>query len=110
MCSIKWDYIQGAGTNHIQIQGARKLSGFEHRIVPDHIETGTFAIAAACNKGDLLIHDAYPEHFYIVGNVLKRMGVHFKFVAEHTLHLKPSRLVSNDLKVRWDYGRDSPLI
>jgi UDP-N-acetylglucosamine 1-carboxyvinyltransferase len=93
-------YIQGAGTNHVQIQGARKLSGFEHRIVPDHIETGTFAIAAACNKGDLLIHDAYPEHFYIVGNVLKRMGVHFKFEAEHTLHLKPSKLVSNDLKIR----------
>jgi UDP-N-acetylglucosamine 1-carboxyvinyltransferase len=92
--------IQGAGTNHVQIDGNRKLGGFEHRIVPDHIETGTFAIAAACTKGDLLIHDACPDHFYIIGNVLKRMGVHFKFSANHTLHLKPSRLVSHDLKIR----------
>lgn len=92
--------IEGAGTNHVQITGNKNLSGFEHRIVPDHIETGTFAIAAACNKGDLLIQDACPEHFYIVGNVLKKMGVQFKFIAEHTLHLKPSKLVSNDLKVR----------
>jgi UDP-N-acetylglucosamine 1-carboxyvinyltransferase len=92
--------VQGAGTNHILISGTKKLSGFEHRIVPDHIETGTFAIAAACSKGDVVIHNAYPEHFNIVGNVLQKMGVHFKFNAEHTLHIKPSRLASHDARIR----------
>lgn len=92
--------VQGAGTNHLEVTGTRKLSGFEHRIAPDHIETGTFAIAAACNKGSLIIHDAHPEHFYIIGNVLQKMGVQFKFTAEHDLYLKPSRLVSRDAKIR----------
>lgn len=46
--------ISGAGTSRIEIQGVEQLSGCEHRILPDRIETGTFLVAAAMAKGEVL--------------------------------------------------------
>jgi UDP-N-acetylglucosamine 1-carboxyvinyltransferase len=92
--------VEGAGTNHIRVAGVKKLRGFKHRIIPDHIETGTFAIAAACTGGDLLIHDALPQHFYIIGNVLQKMGIQYTFSDKTILHIKPSKPASHDLKIR----------
>ncbi|BBN80311.1 UDP-N-acetylglucosamine 1-carboxyvinyltransferase [Pseudoalteromonas sp. A25] len=46
--------ITGAGTSRIEIQGVEKLNGCEHKILPDRIETGTFLVAAAMAKGEVL--------------------------------------------------------
>src|SRR5690606_41237845 len=43
--------IEGIGTEHITVHGKRSLHGASHRIVPDRIETGTFATAAAICGG-----------------------------------------------------------
>lgn len=45
--------IQGVGTEVITIQGVSRLSGTRHRVLPDRIETGTYAIAAAITGGEL---------------------------------------------------------
>ncbi|MFL6448292.1 MAG: UDP-N-acetylglucosamine 1-carboxyvinyltransferase [Bryobacteraceae bacterium] len=62
--------IEGAGTPTIQVQGVEKLSGTEHEIIPDRIEAGTFLLAGAISKGDLVVTDCVPEH---VGALLIKM-------------------------------------
>ena len=54
--------IRGAGTNVVQIEGATELGGTEHRIIPDRLEAGTFALAGAITAGDIELEEAVPEH------------------------------------------------
>lgn len=54
--------IRGAGTNVIRIEGVKELHGAEYTIVPDRIEAGTYMIAAAMTKGDVVIENVLPEH------------------------------------------------
>ncbi len=54
--------ITGAGSNVVHIDGPRELAGVEHTIIPDRLETGTFALAAAITGGDVVLEDSVPEH------------------------------------------------
>lgn len=55
--------VKGAGTDVIKIKGVSKLSGEAiHTIIPDQIETGTFMIAAAATKGDVIVKNIIPKH------------------------------------------------
>lgn len=54
--------IEGAGTSTIKISGVERLSGTTHTIIPDRIEAGTFLIAAAMTRGDVLVTGCEPEH------------------------------------------------
>src|SRR5499425_2224919 len=54
--------IEGAGTSTIRIEGVSKLHGAEHTIIPDRIEAGTFMIAGAITRGDVLVSACVPEH------------------------------------------------
>jgi UDP-N-acetylglucosamine 1-carboxyvinyltransferase len=92
--------IQGAGTQRIEIEGIKKLKGITHRIVPDHIEAGTFAIAAACTHGDLYIKDAIPDHLMMTEYYLSRMGVQLDYNESNILHIKPSELKSDAKKIQ----------
>lgn len=53
--------IKGAGSDRIEIEGVEALKGAEHSILPDRIETGTFLVAAAMAKGEVLCRNA--DHF-----------------------------------------------
>ena len=53
--------ISGAGTSRITIEGVRRLDGARHAVVPDRIETGTYAMAVAMTGGDVLLEGARPE-------------------------------------------------
>jgi UDP-N-acetylglucosamine 1-carboxyvinyltransferase len=53
--------ISGAGTSRIEIEGVSRLSGARHRVLPDRIETGTYAIAVAMTGGNVLLEGARPE-------------------------------------------------
>ena len=53
--------ISGAGTPTITIQGVTSLSGARHRIIPDRIETGTYALAVAMAGGDVLLEGARAD-------------------------------------------------
>ncbi|HEY3595353.1 MAG TPA: UDP-N-acetylglucosamine 1-carboxyvinyltransferase [Polyangiaceae bacterium] len=54
-------HIEGAGTDVIRIEGRDELSPFDHAIIADRIEAGTFMVAAAATKGDVLIRHAPLE-------------------------------------------------
>jgi UDP-N-acetylglucosamine 1-carboxyvinyltransferase len=54
--------ITGAGTNTVRIEGVRELSGVEHRVIPDRLEAGTFALAAAITGGEVELEEAIPDH------------------------------------------------
>src|SRR2546423_5808631 len=49
--------IQGIGTDVLQIEGVPELSGATHRVIPDNIETGTYAIAIAATGGEAVLED-----------------------------------------------------
>jgi len=67
--------IRGEGTNTVAITGASALHGTEHRIIPDRVETGTFAIAAAVTGGDVELQGATPEHITGLIHKLREAGV-----------------------------------
>lgn len=67
--------IIGAGTDTIRIEGVRSLRGATHHIIPDRIETGTFMVAAAITKGDVIIENAVPEHNAALIAKLKEMNI-----------------------------------
>jgi UDP-N-acetylglucosamine 1-carboxyvinyltransferase len=67
--------IQGAGTAIIQIEGVDELHPVEHAIMPDRIEAGTFLVAGAITRGDVLVKGARPEHLDAVVAKLRSSGV-----------------------------------
>ncbi|MGH2818646.1 MAG: UDP-N-acetylglucosamine 1-carboxyvinyltransferase [Actinomycetota bacterium] len=66
--------ISGAGTPTIVIEGVDGLTSVEHEIVPDRIEAGTFAIAAAASKGDVTLLDVAPQHIELPLQKLEEAG------------------------------------
>ena len=59
----------------IEVEGRRRLRGAEHRVMPDRIEAGTFAVAAAVTGGRVTIQDAPCEHLGAFVETLGRVGV-----------------------------------
>lgn len=67
--------IKGAGTDVIKIKGVSTLSGgATHSVIPDQIEAGTFMIAAAATKGDVIIRNIIPKHMESLSAKLVEMG------------------------------------
>src|SRR2546423_14656136 len=79
--------VRGAGTPTIQIEGVEALSGAQHTIIPDRIETGTFIVAAAITQGELEIKDCNPEHCNRIIGKLREVGVAIEEVNQSTLHV-----------------------
>ena len=68
--------IKGAGTDIIRIRGVKELKGnVTHSIIPDQIEAGTFMIAAAATKGDVLVKNVIPKHMESLTAKLMEMNV-----------------------------------
>jgi UDP-N-acetylglucosamine 1-carboxyvinyltransferase len=67
--------IRGAGTGTIRINGVKRLSGGCHTIIPDRIEAGTFMLAAATTKGDVLVENAVSDHLKPITAKLREANV-----------------------------------
>ncbi len=67
--------IKGAGTDVIKIKGVETLHGGTYTVIPDQIEAGTFMIAAAATRGDVLIKNVIPKHLDSISAKLLEMGV-----------------------------------
>ena len=67
--------ISGAGTSRIVIEGVARLGGARHRVLPDRIETGTYAMAVAMAGGDVLLENTRPELLQAALDVLGESGV-----------------------------------
>jgi UDP-N-acetylglucosamine 1-carboxyvinyltransferase len=66
--------ITGAGTSRIVVEGVAKLHGARHTVLPDRIETGTYAMAVAMTGGDVLLQNARPELLQTALDVLTQAG------------------------------------
>ncbi len=67
--------IKGAGTDVIRINGVERLHGSEYSIIPDMIEAGTYMVAAAATKGDVLVKNVIPKHLEAISAKLIETGV-----------------------------------
>ncbi|WP_424812763.1 UDP-N-acetylglucosamine 1-carboxyvinyltransferase [Roseococcus sp. YIM B11640] len=81
--------IEGIGTDRLRVEGGATLLSATHPIVPDRIEAGTYACAAAITGGTLHLEGARLEHLGSVARVLRDSGVD---VAETNSGLTVSRL------------------
>ncbi len=66
--------IKGAGTDVIRIKGVKSLHGTEYSIIPDQIEAGTFMLAAAATKGDVIVRNVIPKHLEAISAKLTEIG------------------------------------
>ena len=67
--------VRGAGTDTIKIKGVSSLHGGTYTVIPDQIEAGTFMIAAAATRGDVVIQNVIPRHLDIISAKLIEAGV-----------------------------------
>ncbi len=67
--------IRGAGTDVIKINGVKHLHGTTYSIIPDQIEAGTYMVAAAATKGDVLITNVITKHLEPITAKMREMGV-----------------------------------
>ncbi|MBM3839796.1 MAG: UDP-N-acetylglucosamine 1-carboxyvinyltransferase [Verrucomicrobia bacterium] len=67
--------IAGAGSPTITVTGVKALHGADHEVIPDRIESATFAIAAAATNGEVTIHGARADHMHAVLDKLREAGV-----------------------------------
>ncbi|NDO18253.1 UDP-N-acetylglucosamine 1-carboxyvinyltransferase [Lachnospiraceae bacterium MD329] len=67
--------IRGAGTDTIKIKGTKNLHGGTYAIIPDQIEAGTFMVAAAATRGDVVLKNVIPRHLEIISAKLVEAGV-----------------------------------
>jgi UDP-N-acetylglucosamine 1-carboxyvinyltransferase len=76
VCLIKMGAkIEGAGTSHIVIEGVPRLDGAHHHVLPDRIETGTYAMAVAMTGGNVLLEGARHDLLDAALDVLTQAGV-----------------------------------
>ncbi len=67
--------VRGAGTDIIRIEGRKELHGCTYAVIPDQIEAGTYMIAAAATRGDVIINNVIPTHLESLSAKLMESGV-----------------------------------
>lgn len=90
--------IRGAGTSTIEIEGVDELHGVRYRVIPDRMEAGTFAIAAAITGGDVTLVDAVPEHCSATFQKLQEAGVRVTTVPDSARVTANRRPIATDIK------------
>ncbi|AJY75002.1 UDP-N-acetylglucosamine 1-carboxyvinyltransferase [Paenibacillus beijingensis] len=90
--------IKGAGTETIRIEGVDGLHGCRHSIIPDRIQAGTYMIAAAATRGDVLIDGVIPKHMEAITAKLLELGVHVEEMDEAIRIVGAPRYEAVDVK------------
>ncbi|MBB4912965.1 UDP-N-acetylglucosamine 1-carboxyvinyltransferase [Streptosporangium saharense] len=82
--------ISGGGTGFITVEGVDELQAVEHTVMPDRLDAGVFAMAAAITGGEVNLVGADLDHLGVVRYKLEQMGVEF---ADHgaVLHVRRDR-------------------
>ncbi|HTZ74031.1 MAG TPA: UDP-N-acetylglucosamine 1-carboxyvinyltransferase [Candidatus Aquilonibacter sp.] len=90
--------IQGHGTPTIRIEGVERLHGATHTIIPDRIEAGTFLVAGAITKGDILLENCEPGHLKAVIEKLRECGAEITCEKNRRVRVRGNRkLVAADV-------------
>jgi len=90
--------ISGAGTPVITIEGVKKLSAGEFTIIPDRIETGSFAIMAAATKSEIKINRCEPNHILSLLNIFDKIGVNYEKGKDYLIIKKTDKIKPYDIK------------
>lgn len=90
--------ISGAGTPTIIIEGVEKLSGGVCEIIPDRIETGSFALMAAATNSEIKITNCNPEHVLSLLTIFDKIGVNYEKGNDWLMMKKSDYIKSYDLK------------
>jgi len=83
--------IEGAGTSTIHVEGVPKLHGAEHTVIADRIEAGTFLIAGAMTRGDLVISDCMPEHLDALASKMRQAGAEVSTLRPGAMRVRATR-------------------
>ena len=67
--------ISGVGSNLINIEGVKRLTGCTHKILPDMIEIGSFIGLAAITKSEITIKNVSYENLGIIPSIFKKLGI-----------------------------------
>ncbi|MCC7236092.1 MAG: UDP-N-acetylglucosamine 1-carboxyvinyltransferase [Bryobacterales bacterium] len=92
--------IEGAGTSTIRVHGVGRLHGAEHTIIPDRIEAGTFAAAAAITGGEIRVNGCEPEHLTALFSKLRQAGVDVSEEGKSVLVRSSGKLASVDMETQ----------
>lgn len=79
--------IDGIGEETIRVKGVRELGGATHEIIPDRIEAGTFLVASALTRGNIVLTNVKPEHLDTVIEKLKFSGTQIEKLNNHSLRV-----------------------
>lgn len=82
--------IKGVGTPTMKIEGVEKLGASKVSVIPDRIETGSFALMAAATKSELKISNCNPDHILSLLIVFEKIGVPF-VKGKDWLLIKPAK-------------------
>jgi len=74
--------IEGTGTSKLVVHGKKTLKGVDYSVIPDRVEAGTFMVAAAITKGDVLLKKANALQLTAVIDKLRQIGVTVEVTAE----------------------------
>jgi UDP-N-acetylglucosamine 1-carboxyvinyltransferase len=89
--------ISGAGTETIVVEGVESLHGATHPIIPDRIEAGTYAIAAAATRGDVIVRHCAPEHLSALTARMSSAGVRIDTIGDTLRVRAEGPLISHDV-------------
>ena len=90
--------IRGAGTDVIKIHGVKHLKGTTYAIIPDQIEAGTFMVAAAATRGNVLIKDVIPKHLECITAKLRKIGATVEEFDDSIKVTRTGGLVKDNIK------------
>ena len=90
--------IRGAGTDVIRIKGVEKFHDTEYSVIPDQIEAGTFMMAAAATRGDVLIKNVIPKHLETVSAKLSEIGAQIEESDDAVRVVATQRLCNTQIK------------
>jgi len=74
--------IEGNGTSKLVIHGKKTLKGVDYTVIPDRVEAGTFMVAAAITRGDVLLKKANVSQLTAVIDKLRQIGVTVEVMSE----------------------------
>lgn len=90
--------IYGAGTGIIQVEGVERLHGGAYRVMPDRLEAGTFALAAAAAGGSVVLDASVASYLGALTSKLQEAGVDVRIDAEHYVVHSADRLKGLDIQ------------
>ena len=91
--------IEGAGTHNLVVEGVDKLSGANHRVVSDEVESGTMAVAAIATKGRIRLENAPIKNMMPIIHKLTQMGAEIKIKDNYIEFIYNGEIKSTKIQV-----------